>query len=631
MHRIKAILRPYKRSILDVLVLAKKITLRSIFRASRFLKILLLFTAGSADYRYKPSFPYREKFTNYLRLSFTKFHFYSYSLFASQEISLGIIGHPSEEILAWSTKVAKTLDARIYISEKSTEAIREIRLQYLEHRNSSDLLLIDAESELPNIIQILQLLMARKKLRPEFQVSAVHPAYVNPEDSSFSFNGFAYNSTKNRWQKNYSQSDEFGQNAVPNWSLRPHWHGLLISSTAIKQLSVSLFEEQTLESEIENIANALWAENRPILCYPNFSLKLGSASFVPKLPPQNKAWSDKQALEHKVIFVLPATTLSGGIRVVFEVAEGLSDRGVQTEIWSLKSPISWDHSLVKLLQFDTYSSLIHALSVENGIKVATWWETAEVVFLSSIARGLPVQFVQEFETWFYPDDPSGQAAVVASYRPEFQYMTTASYQFAELESVGIEATLIPVGYDSSLYFAQPGVQRQSGVVMAVGRSFFQKNFEMTRRAWERLQSKNYRLWLFGHEPKILSGSNVTYFDKPSNSEVNELLNKTEIFVQTSLHEGFSLPIIEAMAAGCAVITTDSHGNRDFCTDGVNCLIVEQNNDEQLANLIEQLMEDPALRERLSAEALKTAQKYQWSELLDKYYVFFNSFLGNVNE
>ena len=59
---------------------------------------------------------------------------------------------------------------------------------------------------------------------------------------------------------------------------------------------------------------------------------------------------------------------------------------------------------------------------------------------------------------------------------------------------------------------------------------------------------------------------------PSDAEVNELLNTATVFVQTSRHEGFCLPVLEAMATGIPVVCTDAHGNRDFCRDGENCLM-----------------------------------------------------------
>ena len=62
--------------------------------------------------------------------------------------------------------------------------------------------------------------------------------------------------------------------------------------------------------------------------------------------------------------------------------------------------------------------------------------------------------------------------------------------------------------------------------------------------------------------------------RPSDEEVNELFNRATAFVQTSTHEGFCLPVLESMATGGAVVCTDAHGNRDFCVDGENCLMVD---------------------------------------------------------
>lgn len=625
--RFKNCLRPLKRITLRFLVIAKRLTFKLIFRISRFFQIISFFLSGVERNQFDSPFAHREAFNNYLKLGFSKIYFVSYSLFFSQQLSIGIIGKNQGHLALWAENVSKTFNAKIHWNENDQSVIKQLRSSYLQDRTDADFLIIDGEAELPSTTQVLELLMARKKLRPQFSVSAVHPSYTSPGNLESAYQGFVYDSTNTLWKKNVSKDNVFNQNTVPTWSLKPHWHCLLLSATALKQLNYSMEDNLRVEDEIELFTQALWKQNRPIICYPNFHLNLKTQTFEPKLNPLNQSWIINTTSCEKVIFVLPATTLSGGIRVVFEVAEGLSARGIETEIWSLKTPVSWKVNSVVLRQFQTYSALIHSLSVENAIKVATWWETADVVFLSSYLQGLPVQFVQEFETWFYPDDPAGQAAVVSSYRPEFQYITTATYQLEELKSIGLKPCLIPVGYDSDEYFEIPEIERERGVILALGRSFFQKNFEMTARAWQRISKSGSRLWLFGHEPGILTGSNVTYFNRPSNSEVNELLNRAEVFVQTSIHEGFSLPIIEAMATGCAVITTDSHGNRDFCFDGVNCLIVDQDDDIQLSEAIEVLLKDEALRIQLVSEALKTAENFRWSKLLDQYHSYFSALRG----
>jgi len=88
-----------------------------------------------------------------------------------------------------------------------------------------------------------------------------------------------------------------------------------------------------------------------------------------------------------------------------------------------------------------------------------------------------------------------------------------------------------------------------------------------------------------------------------------------VFVQTSTHEGFCLPLLESMATGGAVVCTDAHGNRDFCVDGENCLMTEPDRDSVCAALA-RVLADPALRERLGRAGERTAQDYAWERRID---------------
>ncbi len=94
-----------------------------------------------------------------------------------------------------------------------------------------------------------------------------------------------------------------------------------------------------------------------------------------------------------------------------------------------------------------------------------------------------------------------------------------------------------------------------------------------------------------------------------------------MFVQTSSHEGFALPPLEAMATGAAVVCTDAHGNRDFCDDGVNCLMPEPSR-AAVSAAIARLLSDPPLRARLGHAGLQTAQEYTWELRIDALEAFF---------
>jgi glycosyltransferase involved in cell wall biosynthesis len=87
-----------------------------------------------------------------------------------------------------------------------------------------------------------------------------------------------------------------------------------------------------------------------------------------------------------------------------------------------------------------------------------------------------------------------------------------------------------------------------------------------------------------------------------------------------------LPPLEAMATGAAVVCTDAHGNRDFCVDGVNCLM-PQANPSAVEEALQRLLADPELRERLGKAGIETAQEYAWERRIDALEEFFGRVAG----
>ena len=105
--------------------------------------------------------------------------------------------------------------------------------------------------------------------------------------------------------------------------------------------------------------------------------------------------------------------------------------------------------------FEDYDELGDALAEVDAIKVATWWMTAAPVWRASIPRGIPVYFVQDIETSYYPDHERARHAVLDSYRPEFRYMTISSWNRERLRELGLDAELIPPGIDLETFRPRP--------------------------------------------------------------------------------------------------------------------------------------------------------------------------------
>jgi len=322
----------------------------------------------------------------------------------------------------------------------------------------------------------------------------------------------------------------------------------------------------------------------------------------------------------RVAYVTEGTGIGGGHRDVFEHLNRLQERGHEVALYTLGQAPDWFDLRAPVHSFEDYDELVAALSQLDAIKVATWWNTAAPVWLASVLRGIPVYFVQDIETSYYPDDEPVRHAVLDSYRPEFRYMTISSWNRDRLRELGLDAQLIPPGIDLDTFRPLEPNRRRADMVLAIGRSNPLKNLALTIEAWRALSSRRERLWppelcLFGIEPDVAGGDGVRYVVSPSDEEVNELFNEATVFVQTSSHEGFALPPLEAMATGGAVVCTDAHGNRDFCVDGENCLI-PQGDVESVTRALARVLGDPQLRARLGEAGRRTAQRYAWDLRID---------------
>ena len=97
----------------------------------------------------------------------------------------------------------------------------------------------------------------------------------------------------------------------------------------------------------------------------------------------------------------------------------------------------------------------------------------------------------------------------------------------------------------------------------------------------------------------------------SEEEKVALLGGAEALVYPSLYEGFGLPVIEAMACGTPVLTSNVSALPD--TAGEAALLVDPGSPEDIAAGIERLLTDAALGERLRAAGSARAAGFSWDE------------------
>jgi glycosyltransferase involved in cell wall biosynthesis len=90
-----------------------------------------------------------------------------------------------------------------------------------------------------------------------------------------------------------------------------------------------------------------------------------------------------------------------------------------------------------------------------------------------------------------------------------------------------------------------------------------------------------------------------------------LYNLAELFVLPSLYEGFGIPLIEAMACGCPVITSKT-GSPPEVTNGA-AILVDPLNVDDIASGTVRVLSNPSLQKEMIEKGLRRAQEFSWDK------------------
>jgi len=92
-------------------------------------------------------------------------------------------------------------------------------------------------------------------------------------------------------------------------------------------------------------------------------------------------------------------------------------------------------------------------------------------------------------------------------------------------------------------------------------------------------------------------------------DMKNLIDGSDLYINSSQHEALSFAIIEVLAAGLPVVATDMGGNGDIINDETKCgMLVKYNDAKGLANTLKSIMENPSLQAELRQNALKAVRE-----------------------
>jgi glycosyltransferase involved in cell wall biosynthesis len=212
-----------------------------------------------------------------------------------------------------------------------------------------------------------------------------------------------------------------------------------------------------------------------------------------------------------------------------------------------------------------------------------------------------------------------------------------------IAKMGIDPKRISVihnGVDTTFFV--PGDSKKSGdkkQILWVGRFVTGKGVEYLIEAFSQVQKKipGAQLFLVGDGPekiaiedrikKLHLHSSVTLIDYLDNEELPEIYKNSDIFVLPSLMEGVPRTLLEAMACGVPVVTTDLP-HLVGIIEGAG-LVVPPKDPALLSDAILSILEDRSLAETMGQRGRKRIeQDYSWEDTVEKTLALYESVIAN---
>jgi glycosyltransferase involved in cell wall biosynthesis len=338
----------------------------------------------------------------------------------------------------------------------------------------------------------------------------------------------------------------------------------------------------------------------------------------------------------RIVFLLPGRSPrpAGGFKVVYEYANRLAARGHELAVvhpWSCEPPASradrwrarlWVAShagrrrwIVPWLEVDREVAL-PLVSFPGGGRlpdadavVATAWQTAPWVAEATRAAGRGFYLVQGYEDW---DDVE---QVRASWRLPLRKVAISGWLQELLAEAGEGArtSLVPNGVDRDEFGVDvPPEERPARVGALLSPHKGEEAAAVLEAARARFPELEAATFGATSRPDDLPAW-ASYERLPDGAALRRLYNSCSIFLQASRAEGWGLPATEAMACGCALVTYDNGGSREYAADGETAVVVAEHEPDRLVEAVVALAGDRERRLALARRGRERVARLSWED------------------
>lgn len=164
-----------------------------------------------------------------------------------------------------------------------------------------------------------------------------------------------------------------------------------------------------------------------------------------------------------------------------------------------------------------------------------------------------------------------------------------------------------------------------------------KNFGRTVQAFSQLTTGpnhlvvlGFKRWKFQKDLELVRELNledrVHFVGFVPDEDIPAFYNRAEVLLFPSLYEGFGIPVLEAMACGCPVLTSMTGCSPEVAGDAA--ILVDPYDVESIRAGTERVLQDESLRRSMVARGLRRSKDFSWSKTAAATLELFESLLNS---
>ncbi|MBF0342993.1 MAG: glycosyltransferase family 4 protein [Nitrospirae bacterium] len=325
----------------------------------------------------------------------------------------------------------------------------------------------------------------------------------------------------------------------------------------------------------------------------------------------------------KICFFRHSLLSRGGDKMVVEYANHLANQGhdvtiatnvldtvfdVKAKIHRISSIRSKAMTILKAVMFaDNYDVVIADIVMM-------------VLFLSVKNTGRLLCFAQDYDESYYKS-PLMRLLIRAAYFYCFRILRIPAIPVSEVlgqllrKRFKADVHVVANGVDTEVFYPeQEYMSLKAGrpVVLVFGRSDYRKGFDIAIKVLSQFKTEidagAIEVWSVGED--ISTPFRMRRFGFVTPDRLRKILSVSDAMLYPSRHEGLPLFVLEAVACGCPVVTTEAV---NILTNGVDAVVCPIQDVECLTKGLKSVLSSAEFKSSLIANGFRTVKRYALSE------------------